>query len=153
MDKEKENEGKSRGPDGRILLGHKIKESQERAREKEEFRRSVADVLGLAKDDPIVGLVSDLGASREKKDRVKAAELLVKKLSPKKEEKEPVVYDPLVSKIIDHHVKCIASEDPELAKLYYGDDCGAKRHGSKPLLVEKLAAEANASDAETTEDV
>jgi len=146
MEKQKKSKGNGELAGNRIKKGQKLMPTEATLLKKEKFRESVADILGLPKEDPVVELIANLGTSKDKRDRLKVADLLVKRIAPKPEEDKPIISDPLVSKIIDYHVKCIMSAEPEFMKLYYGDDYDPKKHGGGLMLVDKFIADEKSND-------
>ena len=118
-----------RGSDGKFI-GNDEPEGASRKIDKEALRKSIGETLGLPVDDPIVQLITDLGTSRDKKDRMKIIDMLVKKMNPKQDEGEKLLV-PEVLEALDIHLKYKTGELVEVGK---------KANSLTPLL-EKIAQE------------
>jgi len=92
-----------RGADGTFVSSDEP-EGKSRKIDKDALKKSVAETLTLPIDDPIVQLITDLGASRDKKDRMKIIDMLVKKITPKQDDGEKLLA-PEVLELLDIHVR------------------------------------------------
>ena len=117
-----------RGADG-TFISNDEPEGKSRKIDKDALRKSVAETLTLPIDDSLVQLVTDLGASRDKKDRMKVIDMLVKKITPKQDGGEKLL-TPEVIELLDLHLK------HKMGRLAEG-----KKVDSVSPLLDKLAQE------------